>query len=229
MTKTKPTITCRKVDDVNTDDWKTVDALFKDADFAHFQQGWTDQPTQGFRPAKAAAAWTGASLIIYAELCDDDIYNTMPESDFNNMAINHGDVFEIFLQPAGQAAYYEIHIAPNNHKFQLRIPCLNAFQKMKSQFNSGEEMTRAFKVWKPVVDSRVRIDAAARKWWVVVKIPLSMLAENVPAAPGAKWLFSFCRYDYTRPGKEPTYSSTSPHSAINYHLVHEYGTMEFYP
>ncbi len=226
MTKAKPAIICRKVDAVNLDDWESLDALFSTADFAHFQQGWTEQPTPGFRPAKTAAAWTSDALVVYAELCDDDIYNTMAADDFNNMAINFGDVFEIFLQPAGQEAYYEIHVAPNNHKFQLRLPCVNAFKKLKDQFKSSEEMFESFKVWKPVVDSRVRIDAAARKWWVAVKIPLSMLAENVPAAAGAKWLFSFCRYDYTRPGTEPTYSSTSPHSAINYHLVHEYGTME---
>lgn len=226
MPKTKPVIKCRKIASVNLDDWSSLDKSFKDADFAHFQQAWTDKPTPEFRPAKTATAWTDKSLIVYAELCDDDIYNTVPESELNKLAIGFGDMFEMFLQPSGQEAYYELHVSPTNQKFQLRIPCPDGFAKHKDKYKSSDEMMKAFTVWKPVIESRVRIDAAAKKWWVAAAIPLSMLAESVPAAPGAKWLFSFCRYDYTRPGKDPTYSSTSPHTAVNYHRTHEYGTLE---
>ena len=222
-----PYIRCRKIHPFNLDDWDAVGAAFHDADFAPFQQGWIQQPTPGFRPARAAAAWSGELLYIHAQLKDDDIFNTMPGCEFNSLAINHGDVFEIFLQPSGQESYHEIHVTPNNQKFQLRIPCPGAFQKLKNRFTSNDDMIQSFKVWTPIVESRVKIDKSAQTWLVIVKIPLTMLAENIPAAPGVKWRFSFCRYDYTRPDTTPTYSSTSPHSAINYHLVHEYGTMEF--
>ncbi len=227
MEKKKPHISCKKIGSFDINDWKTADSLFRTADFANYQQGWADTPVAGFRPAKAAAAWTDSSLVVYAELSDDDIFNEIPEEDFNKIAINHGDVFEIFLRPEGQEAYYEIHVSPNNQKFQLRLPFPGCFKKMKSKFKSPEEMMESYKVSQPSVRSNVRIDRPARKWWVITEIPLSMVAEDHPVKPGTKWRFSFCRYDYTRPDKTPVYSSTSPHSAINYHLVDEYGTLEF--
>ncbi len=227
MNKKSPRIICRKTDVLDINDWHAADALFKDAEFAEFQQGWTDKPTDGFRPAKAAAAWTNQHLFIYAELCDYDIFNEIPEKEFNRIAIEHGDVFEIFLKPAGQDSYYEIHVSPTNQKFQLRLPFLGCFQELKSKFKSSDEMLDSFKIWAPVMRSNVRVDKASGKWWVVVEIPFSMLVENKAVAVGSKWRFSFCRYDYTRPDKKPTYSSTSHHSAINYHLVDEYGELEF--
>ena len=225
--KTTPAIRCRKLPALDLDNWQAVEAAFRGADFAPFQQGWTEQATTGFRPAKAAAAWTDDALIVLAELCDDDIYNTMPVSDFNQLAIQHGDVFEIFLQPAGQEAYYEIHVTPHNHHFQIRLPFPGAFQKLKGQFPSDAVLLDSFKVWQPVVDSRVQIDAAAKKWRVVVRIPLAMLAEKIPAAPGAKWRFSFCRYDYTRGRAKPVVSSTTPHTVCNFHRREEWGLITF--
>jgi len=222
-----PSIRCRKIHPFNLDEWDAVGAAFHDADFASFQQGWTQQPTPGFRPARAAAAWSGELLYIHAQLNDDDIFNTIPEREFNSLAINHGDVFEIFLQPSGQEAYHEIHVTPNNQKFQLRIPCPGAFQKFKNRYASNEDMIESFKVWNPIVESRVKVNLPAKSWRVIVRIPLSMLKENRPVAPGDSWRFSFCRYDYTRPDPAPIYSSTSPHTAVNFHLVHEYGWLEF--
>lgn len=227
MEKIKPNIRCRKIQALAIGDWKAVDALFKNADFAEYQQGWAEAPSKGFRRAKAAAAWKEGSLIVYAELADDDIFNGTEEKDFNSIAIGTGDVFEIFLKPYGQDPYYEIHVSPNNQKFQLRLPFPGCFQKLKSKFKSSDEMIESFKIWNPVVESRVRIDKDAGKWWVVAEIPFSMMVEKYPVEPGMKWGFSFCRYDYTRPCSTPEYSSTSPHSAINYHLVDEYGILEF--
>ena len=222
-----PQIKCHKAGSFNIDDWKAAEELFKTAEFAEFQQGWADKPSHDFRPAKAAAAWTGTSLIVYAELCDDDIFNDTGEEEFNRIAIGSGDVFEIFLRPAGQDSYYEIHVSPRNQKFQIRLPFPNCFQKLKQDFKSPDEMLESFKIWNPVVRSRVSIDRAARKWRVLAEIPFSMLVEKETVSAGLKWRFSFCRYDYTRPAMNPAYSSTSPHSAINYHLVDEYGILEF--
>jgi len=227
MKKIKPHIKCHRLASFNIDDWKAADAIFKTAEFAEFQQGWAATPSNDFRPAKAAAAWTETSLIVYAELCDDDIFNEVGEEEFNRMAIDSGDVFEIFLRPEVQDSYYEIHVSPRNHKFQLRLPFPNCFQKLKTKFKSSDEMLESFKIWNPVIQSRVRIDSAARKWWVLSEIPFSMLVEKEPVSAGMEWRFSFCRYDYTRPERNLAYSSTSPHSAINYHLVDEYGTLEF--
>lgn len=225
--KSRPAIKCMRVDAVNINDWNKIESIFKPAEFADFQQGWRDTPSPGFRPAKAAAVWTADALFVYGELCDDDIFNTVPEEDFNKLAIAYGDMFEIFLQPAGQDSYFEFHVSPNNQQFQLRLPCRNAFTVLKDKFESSEAMLESFKIRDPRITSNVCINQAARKWRVIVRLPLAMLVESEPVVPGSKWLFSFSRYDYTRPETKPEFSSTSPHSAINYHLVDEYGTMEF--
>lgn len=209
------------------DDWKAVSGAFEDSDFAHFQQGWSEVTSPEFRHGKASAAWTDTSLVVYAELTDDDIYNEVQEADFNKMAYSFGDVFEIFLKPSGQDSYFEIHISPRNHKLQLRLPFPDCFKKLKDKFKSPGEMIDSLKIWDPVVKSMVMIDRDLKKWMVVAEIPLSMLAEKEPVKPGTKWRFSFSRYDYTRPNPKPVYSSTSPHSAINYHLIDEYGILEF--
>ena len=224
VNRTKPSIRCPRLKDVNLDDWEAIDLAFADANFAHFQQGWKEEEEFAFRPAKAAAAWTDKDLIIYAILADEDAHNEIHESEFNRMSIAHGDVFEIFLRPSGQDSYFEFHVNPNNQKFQLRFPCRDACKVLKDKFKSQEEMMDAFKLRTPI-ESRVKHSQG--EWRVVAKIPFSMLVEGDPVNPGTEWRFSFSRYDYTRPCKDPVYSSTSPHSAINYHLLDEYGTLEF--
>jgi hypothetical protein len=65
-----------------------------------------------------------------------------------------------------------------------------------------------------------------KKWQVIVSIPFKMIVENgMPPSAGDKWLFSFSRYDYTRPEPKPIFSSTSPHAEVNYHRIEEWGTM----
>jgi len=44
MINSKPFLRCRKVHSVNLNDWNSIDAIFKDAKFVHFQQGWADNP-----------------------------------------------------------------------------------------------------------------------------------------------------------------------------------------
>lgn len=225
MEKTRPYIKCRRVEIPRLDDWAAIGEVFKGADFAHFQQGWREEPEDILRPAKAAATWDGESILVYGELCDDDIFNSVMEEDFNKLSIDFGDVFEMFFKPSGQDSYFEFHVNPNNQKFQLRLPCKNAFKLMKDKFTSEAEMLESFKMRERVLESAVKLERG--KWRVAAKLPLSCMSETGPVKAGAKWGFSFCRYDYTRPAKEPVYSSSSPHSAISYHLIDEYGTLEF--
>ena len=222
--RTRPAIKCPRMNAVNLDDSATIEDVFANADFSHFQQGWREKEEESFRPAKAAAAWTDDALIVYAILQDDDIFNEIQESEFNKMSIAYGDVFEIFLKPSGQSSYFEFHLNPNNQKFQLRFPYRDANKILKNNFKSTEDMIDSFKVHAPI-ESRVTLSQGG--WRVVAKIPFDTIVESQKIVPGLKWSFSFSRYDYTRPSKEPVYSSTSPHSAINYHLLDEYGVLEF--
>jgi hypothetical protein len=221
MTADKQHIVCRKIDGSDINDWKTAGKVFANAQFAQLVQAWLKKPEERFRPAKAAAAWTQDALIVYAELEDEDIFNEAPESDFNRKAYELGDVFEIFLKPSGQDSYCEFHINPNNQKFQLRFPR----QGWKTPDNDADE----FRIPERTLESRVEVKSGS--WRVLARIPFKMLVENqMPPKPGDKWLYSFSRYDYTRPGKTPTLSSSSAHLTMRplcFHAHGEYGTLEF--
>ena len=220
-----PQVRARKLDSLDISTWEDVSAAFRHADFANFQQHWRPEPELGFRSAKAGVVWTDDSLIVYAELCDDNIFNEIPEREFNRMSIANGDVFEIFLKPSGQESYFEFHVNPNNQKLQLRLPCRDAWKVLKDRFKSPEELFESFKIWNPVIESRVEV--LQGQWRVVAKIPISMMLEGEPVKAGTKWTFSFCRYDYTRPAEKPVCSSTSPHKTADFHLLDDYGTLEF--
>jgi hypothetical protein len=51
-------------------------------------------------------AWNGRDLLGEAVLPELDILN--PATTFNEEACLVGDVFEVFLKPEGQEAYYEL-------------------------------------------------------------------------------------------------------------------------
>lgn len=222
--KPPPTIPCGKLTSLNLDDWNAVAKAFQDACYAPFQQAWLPQPLAGFRPARATAGWTADHLIVYAELGDDDPFNDVTE--FNAASFQHGDVFEIFLRPADQEAYFEFHVTPQNQKFQLRLPNSNPFGRMIGVKDSNALM-ESYKIWKPVIESRVRVDRAAQRWDVVAALPFALMVERTPVQPGVRWIFSFSRYDYTRGVKDPVHSSTSPHPKCNYHRKEDWGTLLF--
>ncbi len=224
---TLPVIKCCGIQAVELDDWPTLEALFAKAEFAPLQQGWVECPTADFRPGQAAAVWTERSLIVFADLNDREIFNDLPVSEFNRLALAHGDVFEIFLQPARQQAYYELHVTPVNQKFQLRIPYPGAFNDVKKDSSVIDPISQ-WVVSSPVFESRIRLLPAAERWQAVVEIPFAMVMENgVRPQPGDHWLFSFSRYDRDRGKPDPVYSSSSPHPEINYHRVQDWGTLIF--
>jgi hypothetical protein len=232
MTMIQPRIECRRIDNLSLDDWSAVEAAFSGAAFAPLVQAWSETPSPDFRPGRAAAAWTDRSLVVFADLEDREIFNDLPAAEFNRLALDHGDVFEIFLQPEGQKSYYELHVSPVNQKFQLRIPYPGIFDELRAAagFKGGADVTSEWVVESPVIDSRVRLFPEREHWQVVVEIPFNLVMENAlhPAA-GARWRFSFSRYDRDRDKKEPVYSSSSPHPEINYHRVQDWGVLVFVP
>ena len=227
MSLNPPRLTVFPVSSLNLDYWDQIEVAFAKAKFVPFQQGWCDTPSSAFEPARAAALYNQTHLFVYGEMDDGDIYNSIPEDELNRLSIQFGDVFEIFLQPAGQDAYFELHINPNNQKFQLRIPFPYAFQKLSQNGKNSGELIEEFKCFSPVIESRVQLLPEQGRWRVIAAIPFSMVVENTPVAPGVEWRFSFSRYDYTRPEPQPDYSSTSPHAQINFHRIEEWGTLVF--
>jgi hypothetical protein len=176
------------------------------------RQAWN--PSPGLLGGTVRFAWNGASLLLHATLPDRDIFN--PVTRFNEPAYLAGDVFEIFLRPLNQPAYYELHISPTNQRYLARFP------KNRAEERPGETVEST------TVDiplhSEVRIDRVAARWEVFAEIPLASLCESAPLSASTEWLVSFSRYDYTRSpaGLTTELFSTSPHAELSFHRQHEW-------
>ncbi len=85
MTGKGPDVECRRLDGgVDLENRMAAVSAFDRAERVSMGQAWRECPDQDFRPATVCSAWTGASLLVYAELEDDDIFN--PVTAFNEPA-----------------------------------------------------------------------------------------------------------------------------------------------
>lgn len=215
------TIHCKKQGIVTAGTWDGIEQGFRQAQSCQMQQAWLKEQDPRFRPASVRVAWDGHTLFVYAELEDEDIFN--PVVTFNELSYKYGDVFEMFLRPVDQDAYYEFHVTPQNQRFQLRIPSAEAFRAPKQKPGIPADWFINDKV----IDSRVRVDESLKRWSVLASIPVGWVAETGLPTKGTEWLFSFSRYDYTRGVPTPVLSSTSPHTILNFHKQDEWGRLRF--
>lgn len=187
-------------------------------------QAWLPKPEANWKPAVVRAGWTARGLRVEAELDDLDVFN--PARDFNEVAYTQGDVFEIFVRPEAQEAYFEIHITPENQVLQLRFANAAAIEKLRDN-GLGKDLLAPHKVWQPRIASETRVDVAQAKWIVRAEVPFALALEKGPMKPGERWFCSFCRYDYTRGERQPVLSSTSPHAKCNFHRQQEWRPIVF--
>ena len=174
------------------------------------QQGWLDSREADFLSAEIRVGWTPSRLVVLAEIPDRDIFTLVTGP--NQKTWQLGDVFEIFLKLEDRSDYVELHVTPPNVRLQLQIESPG---KPAKQLDDG------------VFTSRVKIDTANQKWTVYAEVPSTLVSGRDQIASGESWLFSFSRYDASRDGRPPILSSTSPHQALNFHRLHEWGKITF--
>lgn len=160
-------------------------------------------------PGEVKIGQSPEGFVIEAVLSDQDLFN--PVTTFNEPAFLKGDVFEIFLKPAGSDAYYEFHVNPHNQLFQYRIPSSEAFRQKRKPDNGSDWL-----LTEPVLESRVQIDREKGEWRISVCIEVEKLGL-LPLKEFAIWRFSFCRYDYTQNRESPILSSTSKLKKLDFH------------
>jgi len=221
MKASGPIVQCGRITETKLDSWTRIEAAFSSAEPVGMRQFWRDTPEDGFLPAEVRTGWTAQSLLVYAVLEDADMFN--PVTEFNEPAFTHGDVFEIFLRPAGQTTYYEFHVSPRNQRFQLQIPSGDAFKTPKAE--PGLPKAWFLNEWQ--IASQVRLEPQLQLWSVLAEIPIARVTGNRGAKAGDHWLFSFSRYDYTQGCPKPVLSSTSHHTVLNYHRQEEWGRLVF--
>lgn len=179
------------------------------------RQAWRDVVEPDFAPGTVRVGWRGESVLVFAELTDEDIFSAA--TDLNQKTWLLGDTFEIFLQPPGGRAYVELHVTPNNQRLQLRYDDAAARNGAWEHALVGGKMFRSTTwVWPEV-----------ERWFVYVEIPFGEVSGGTLPEAGSRWRFSFSRYDYRRGRVEPVLSSTSAHAEPDFHRQHEWGGLYF--
>jgi hypothetical protein len=218
-----PFLNVKSLAKAGLESWPQLVSVLSDAQAVESKQAWRSELEPGFRPMRVKTGWTRDAWYVHAEIEDADIFN--PEKQFNALSFMKGDVFEIFLRPCDQDAYFEFHVTPENQKLQLRFPSSAELAAPRAQPGLPPEWFISHRV----IESRVRVNTATQRWEVAAEIPLDLICEASRPQSGSRWLFSFSRYDYTRGREKPLLSSTSPHTVLNFHRQEDWGELRFIP
>ena len=188
------------------------DRTFSDALRLELCQFWRSELEPGFQPGEVRVGWTPEKLSVQAVLQDRDSYNSVV--DFNQPAFLSGDVFEIFLQPPEAEEYYEFHVGPANQLYQLRIPSLECFTKVRKTGIPPEWLIHTETIESSVIQQE-------DFWTITANIPAALLGIS-SFAQDQQWKLSFCRYDANRNPDSCILSSTSPFTKVDFHRLDEW-------
>jgi len=215
-----PAIDCETLPDVAHADLNAVRTAFRQAAPVPLRQAWRADVEPEFAPGEVRTGWRGETLFVFAELADADIASRA--TDHNQRFWELGDTFEIFLQPAGQSAYVELHVAPGNWRIHARFPGRSGppAAAPPDSFAAALRPPDAF-------GSRTWVNVEARAWQVLAEIPAAIVRGRPEPLEGTTCRFSFCRYDYTRGRDTPVISSSSPHPVPAFHRPEEWGVLRF--
>jgi hypothetical protein len=217
---TGPQVVCAPLPAFDAADLAAVRLAFQSAAPVAMGQAWQPALSPDFAPAEVRTGWREDALLVFAALTDRDIHTAATQ--LNERMWELGDTFEMFLRPADREEYVEFHVTPNNQRLQLRIPNTAAFRRAQA-----ENVLAPFLMPEPVFYSTVWAPPRQGQWFVLAEIPASVVCGAPMLTPGREWLFSFCRYDFTRGAAEPVISSTSPHARADFHRQEEWGVLRF--
>lgn len=213
-------IECHELSGFDTGSLEDVRRAFERATPCFLRQAWLEREEADFASAVVRTGWRNASLLVFAELTDFDIFNKATQ--FKQRLWELGDAFEIFLQPVDQGAYIELQVSPENQQLLLRYPHVGALGNAPD--NASIE---SVVVHDKVFNSSTWVRSQEQRWFVFAEISAVLMHRKAGSLSGEQWRFSFSRYDYTRGRKEPVISSTSPHAQPNFHRQQEWGTISF--
>lgn len=171
-------------------------------------------------PREKGFAWTGycEEGLRFAAFLEDSEIITKVTSD-NQKIWMLGDTVEFFIKPGQrQTVYYEIHISPNGHIMDLRIPSREKFR--------NKEIS-----WEQVLNfnshSRYKTFILPGAWAVEITIPWSCFGLQKFSLPQTNWQFAVCRYNYSSAWPEPELSSTAHFTRADFHRYEDYHELVF--
>lgn len=208
---------CRSIPSVRgvvPGDWATAERMVTGGLRLDFGQPWFERPEAELKPGRVWLGVQGEDLLVYAALEDDQPANRATR--WNEPTWTTGDVIEFFFQAEGRENYHEFHVTPENQRLQLSFPEREVYRKSPLRFAVGESR----------FESATRIHADRTGWEVMMSVKLARLLERESAneadAKGARFRYSFSRYDY-QPGRvRPVTSATPRLSAPDFHNIDEW-------
>ncbi len=181
----------------------------------HLGQPWNPTLEPDFRPAEVRVGWEPAALLVEAVLEDDEVFSQATADNQDMWRL--GDVFEVFLQIEGRSDYAEMHLTPNGHRLQLRLPGADWAATLKAQSRTFEEL----KVF-PVAFAGEPAGTGSG-WRVSLRIPAVVLGLEAWQA-GQRLRANFCRYDAAA-DREPVLSASSRLSVVSFHRPGEWSRL----
>lgn len=182
-------------------------------------QAWEAPGQVPREPAVAYAGITGTHLCFYVWMQDGHCF-THARRD-NERLWTLGDTVEFFIKPGVRRKdYWEIHVAPNSTLMDIHIP-------ERTRFMAGRIP------WSKVVSAdsgaerRVWVSPRGGAWAVELRVPFAAFGKPVAPAPGTRWQFAVCRYNYTGSLDTLEYSATAPFTKLSYHRYEEYHDLVF--
>ncbi|MCM8759072.1 MAG: carbohydrate-binding family 9-like protein [Candidatus Omnitrophica bacterium] len=169
-------------------------------------------------------AWNEKYLYIAAKLYDSDIVQECEENQKH--LYSTGDTIEIFLKPENNTWYWEIYGTPNKKKTIFWYPGRGR-QGLPSGFEPGIDPE--------IIHIDTQIKGTLNNWqdkdeyWTIeIAIPVKELTKlGDEFGKDGSWRILMGRYNYSRyiPLRE---LSTIPQlSKMNFHLLEEYGILQF--
>ncbi|MFA5689934.1 MAG: carbohydrate-binding family 9-like protein [Kiritimatiellales bacterium] len=178
-------------------------------------QHWQPEPDPALQPASVRLSWTEQTLLIHAELYDDEIFSAV--SGDNQATWRLGDVFEIFLKPENQAGFFEMHVTPNKYRLHLHLPGPYCKPSPEADPLPWEELTVT------PCGFRSKVTCLPDRWLVDVEIPADAL-QLEKFCENDQLQANFCRYDYSK-NKPPVLSSVAPLQAADFHRTNDWCTI----
>ena len=171
---------------------------------------------------KARLLWDRDYLYFAADMEDADLYADVKE--YNGVTWEN-DVFELFFKPSPRKlAYYEFQVNARNTHLELFLP------------SRGAGGYRRFAGRPPLgLESAVKLDGTLNNWrdrdrgWTVEgRIAWKAFRDTGGRpAPGDRWRFVLCRYDYSAYLERTDLTSTAPLTQPDFHRYEDYGELVF--
>ena len=196
---------------VDLDTWSAIRQATRTAPQMDFHQAW--EKASSFARGYVKVVREESGLLVYAHLDDAEIYND--NTTFNAPFFMEGDVFEMFIRPEGQEAYFELHIGPQNQQMQLKIESSKKFYEKRKTYPPVEELIGPYRIEQSRFQSRTRVKDGT--WEVAARLPYRFLSSGVDVNAKTLLHVNFSRYDYTKGAGEPVYSATASLSKLDFH------------